>query len=253
MKFAHQPGLHTNLITIRNSIFQKNFVKVSRAISELGLISKENIKNLCPIDLVEFGVGYTLTDALILRSAFTPGRTFLFDVEKLLNVRLYAFVSLLNPINYVSKYFWSNLRYLLLLAIFGENAFENLHIYYKIESVHLKGIANNCVVFSNSVLEHISRKDLIQLMNIIQQDSLGKFLFAGIIDANDHSMRRYEPLEQFKNYIGTEEDVQTRGNHLSRQDYELILSVYLKKNEVKILNQDLYGTLVLGIIGKNYD
>lgn len=253
MKFGHQPGFHTKLITIRNSILQKNFLNVSRAISELGLAGEVNIKNLRPIDLIEFGVGYTLTDALILRHLFGSRRIFLFDIERLLNVRLYAFISLLNPINYVSKYFWSNFSLLLLLTFFGEKAFENLQIYYKIENVNLKAIEHNCVVFSNSVLEHIARNDLIELVNAIQQGSWCKILFTGIVDANDHAMRGYPPIEQFKDYSGTNGDVQTRGNRLSRQDYELILSGYFKKTTVKILNQDLYGNLVLGIIGKNYD
>jgi hypothetical protein len=234
--YSHRQGFHTLLITVRDSIRNKDF-KSSEANLQASLSMRPQKLN---DDLLEIGVGYTLTDCLILRAHYSYKKIYLFDVQALLNIRLYCWLTLLNPLNYTNRYFKKNLKIIFSGALGGESALMHHKIKYVVNR-ELQ-IPANCDIFSNAVLEHLS---IVEINNLLSNVASGvsPISFFGIVDTNDHKNRTQPQGEQFKNYSGTEDEVQERGNKIFLDEWRCIMQNFF--SDVKIEEH-----LMLGSIGK---
>jgi hypothetical protein len=238
MKFAHRPGIHTVLITLRNTLFRKSFKNVARQFEEnivtLGIKRLTTNANC----LIELGVGYTITDSLIIRNIISPEKIYLYDVNRLLNIRTYCLFSLLNPLNYLERHFRNVTRILVAGLMGGEGGLRKHGIEYRVQRFDPCEGHSNALFYSNAVLEHMSKAEI---KKILFQSNAAHLSVFGFIDANDHHFRHLPPEAQFKNYSNDLVEIQTRGNSLRLEDYDHILKKYFAAAEIGVLNKNIYG------------
>lgn len=219
-KSGHQPGFAKYLITIRNCFFQKSFPNCEKNLEKLFLI----VGNQQSHSYVEIGVGYTITDFLVLNHRFGFKTAYLTDLNDLLCPRTYAASMLLNPHNYISKVFRINYLFFLRLFLRGHKTLRNNNIQYNIQDAVLMSYSENSFIYSNAVLEHLPPSEIDQFISRISECKPGQF--AGIVDTNDHINRFLAKNEQFANYDQTALEIQTRGNNVDGDQWEQILRTY---------------------------
>lgn len=230
--FAHKSGFWSKLISIRNSVFRRNFPNSTK---NLKYFLTESHGSGDGTVLYELGVGYTFTDSLILRFHYGYSRVVLVDIQPLLEIRLFCMVSLLLPVNYFNIYFWKSYKLLLCGLIFGRTGIEAFGFSYNVtDKIEFP---RSCDIFSNAVFEHVSCGGVNVMFNEIS-GALGGGKFYGIIDTVDHKNRRKPRSEQFCSLTSSELDLQERGNGLSPRDWSLIFSKFFSQYTVELHPED---------------
>lgn len=228
MKLAHKESILSYLITIRNSFRQKSFPAVQSNLE----IFNDQMDWHSSKNLYEFGVGYTLTDAIYFKTRYNLKSVELTDLNNLLSPRAYAFASLINASNYRSKVFRLNSNLLLKTLLFGWDALKQDNIVFSVVNSINVDYKPNSLIFSNAVLEHIDYKSLNHLFkNISEKSDVTLF---GIIDTNDH-LNRFAPIEDhFKHFDGSDLSIQIRGNNMTIADWRKLLLMYFDNVKINI-------------------
>lgn len=240
--FAHRPGLHTIAISIRNSFRQKSYFAVERNLQAL----VDQIKDLGPFDsLVELGVGYTPTDILVLKEQLGVRAALVSDVAPLLRPRVYAVVSLLNPLNYLSHGFRKSILLHLEIAVLGLWAMRRHGTYYHV-GVPTEAVSPGCLIYSNAVLEHLNDAQIDALLMAVA--TRPGTCFAGIIDTNDHQQRHLPLAQQFSGYTKDEESIQKRGNRINSAQWCQIIKRHFGEVTIEDHAVDSYSPPLRGII-----
>ena len=227
LKMGHKTSLLSNLIIIRNCFRQKSFPACERNLKRL--LERFNPDNSS--HLLEIGVGYTLTDSLILQYYYNFQQITVNDINKILHPRTYAFASIINPYNWTSKIFRFYFIGLILVFLFGINGLRNMKFTYLIGNILDLEITRPTVVFSNAVLEHIPFQKLNSFFEDLQ--GIGCESLIGIIDTNDHLYRALPPAYQFKDFSGTDEEIQIRGNGLTALQWTDIFQIVSAEGKIE--------------------
>lgn len=216
LKTGHSPSIFSYIITLRNCFRQKSFPACEKNLSQF--IEVQTLPK--GLHLYEFGVGYTLTDCLILNYHFHFTNIYLSDLNQILHVRTYALATILNPQNWKSKIFRYYLKSLLFLLVYGRYGLSTIRAIYTTDNKAEKYLNSDTFVYSNAVLEHIHR---LEIKPFLENFKLrGLHTFAGIIDTNDHINRNKPMKEQFANFHGSYEEIQFRGNGIFQSEWEKI-------------------------------
>lgn len=222
-KSGHRPGFAKYLITIRNCFFQKSFPNCEKNLQKFFLIAgTQKLKNY-----VEIGVGYTITDFLVLEHFFEFETAHLTDLNYLFCPRTYAASMLLNPNNYASSVFQNNLAFLFNLLIFGHVKLRKKNILYTTEDAVLMEFPGNSFIYSNAVLEHLPPDSIDQFISHISESKPA--LFGGIVDTNDHLYRSLPKNEQFANYNQSALEIQIRGNNVGADQWAQVFRQYFSE------------------------
>ena len=212
-KFAHSPGISKYLITLRNCFRQKSFPACEKNLFFISKSFKDNQK----YEYYELGVGYTITDFLIIKQFIKINKATITDLNELFCPRIYALCTMLNPYNYTTKYFWNSFNFLFAMLLKGKFALKCNNLSYQIIDATSINYPKNCLIFSNAVLEHIKPCQINTFLKSVAI-SCPKAFF-GIVDCNDH-INRDLPIElHFKNYSCTNYEIQTRGNNISKSEW----------------------------------
>jgi hypothetical protein len=154
-------------------------------------------------------------------------------LNSIMNFRTYAFASLLNLRNYKSVIFIHNISFLINLLIFGQDALRKINASYIISDGTLLNYEQDSVIYSNAVLEHFYPSLIPEFLKLVSESK--PRLFMGIIDTNDHSARFLNDDSQFINYSGTNFEIQTRGNNISKGEWESYLCQNFLFNHLETL------------------
>jgi hypothetical protein len=237
---GHKSSVLSHLIIVRNCFRQKSFPACEKNLKLL----LESFRLDRGGDLLEIGVGYTLTDSLILKYYYNFQKITINDINKIFHPRTYAFATIINPYNWTSKIFRFYLMRLIVILLLGKVGLRHMKYTYLLGNILDLNIAVPSVVYSNAVLEHIPPKMLNSLFKDLQ--AIGCESLIGIIDTNDHINRGLTPADQFKDFDGTDEEVQLRGNGLTHSQWKNIFQNVCSEGKIEQLTVN--SSVVPGIL-----
>jgi hypothetical protein len=133
---------------------------------------------------------------------------------------------------------------LIVILLLGKVGLRHMKYTYLLGNILDLNIAVPSVVYSNAVLEHIPPKMLNSLFKDLQ--AIGCESLIGIIDTNDHINRGLTPADQFKDFDGTDEEVQLRGNGLTHSQWKNIFQNVCSEGKIEQLTVN--SSVVPGIL-----